>query len=238
MGEATREWVAEVDRRLREVFGVPRRRGRDPVGQLVATMLSQATTDTQTGRSYDRLRARWPTWEAVRDAPVPAIEREIRASGLSRQKAPRIKGALKDITAERGRLELDFLNELPLEDAYHWLLQIHGVGPKTASIVLLFTFARPVFPVDTHIHRIARRLGWIPPKASAERAHELLKPLIPRGGGYRLHVNLIRHGREICIARLPRCEVCPLTDVCDYYAHVRETGLKQSTPLGHKQSKR
>jgi endonuclease-3 len=199
------------------MYGEPRRRGRDAVSQLVGTMLSQATTDTQTARSFESLRRRFPTWELVRDAPVSEIAKQIRASGLSRQKAPRIKAALQYITRKRGKIELNFLKRLPDEEAYGWLTQIKGVGSKTASIVLLFVFHKPLFPVDTHIHRITRRLGWVPQKASADRAHEILQPLIPEEAGYRLHVNLIRFGREICLARAPRCEVCPLTDLCEYY---------------------
>lgn len=228
MSKATPVMIAEVDRRLTQVFGVPRRRGRDPVGQLVATMLSQATTDTQTARSFDKLVSRFPTWEQVRDAPVARIAEQIKSSGLSQQKAPRIKAALQHITRERGRIELDFLETLPFDQAYHWLRGIHGVGPKTASIVLLFTFRKPFFPVDTHIHRIARRLGWIPPNASAEYAHQVLQPLIPRGAHYRLHVNLIRHGREICIARMPRCEMCPLTDLCEYYWQTQQESIRRA----------
>lgn len=211
--------IGLVDSRLKEIYGTPRRRDRssDPVGQLIGTILSQATTDVQTARSYDNLRRRFPTWEQVRDAPVSAIARQIRSSGLSKQKAPRIKAALQDIGKERGRIELNFLKDLPAQDAKKWLMQIPGVGPKTASIVLLFTFRKRLFPVDTHIHRIARRLGWVPQNASAEKTHEILEPLIPDRIHYRLHINLIRLGREICIARTPRCEICPLSDLCQYY---------------------
>ncbi|HZQ05443.1 MAG TPA: endonuclease III [Anaerolineae bacterium] len=217
MSDATPSVIAKVDRRLKQVFGSPRSRDRDAVSQLVATMLSQATTDTQTARSFEKLRQRFPTWEQVRDAPASQIAKQIQASGLSRQKAPRIKAALQHITRERGKIELDFLETIPLDEGYRWLMSIKGVGPKTASIVMLFTFRKPFFPVDTHIHRIAKRLGWVPQNASAEQTHQILQPLIPRQAHYRLHVNLIRHGREICIARLPRCEICPLTDLCDYY---------------------
>jgi endonuclease-3 len=199
------------------MYGEPRGRGRDPVSQLIATMLSQATTDTQTARSFENLRRRFPTWEEVRDAPAAEIAKQIKGSGLSKQKAPRIKSALQHITRERGKIELNFLKRMPDEEAYRWLTRIKGVGSKTASIVLLFAFHRPLFPVDTHIHRITRRLGWVPQNASADKAHGILQPLIPDEAHYRLHVNLIRFGREICIARLPRCEVCPLTDLCEYY---------------------
>lgn len=209
--------IAQVDSRLVQAFGTPRRRDRDPVSQLVATILSQATTDTQTARSFEKLRLRFPTWEQVRDSPASEIIRQIKSSGLSKQKAPRIKAALQHITRERGKIELDFLSNLPRADAYRWLLHINGVGPKTASIVLLFALQKPFFPVDTHIQRITTRLGWAPQKASAEKVHQILQPLIPGRIHYRLHVNLIRLGREICIARLPRCEICPLTDLCEYY---------------------
>lgn len=216
--------VQEADYRLRGMFGVPRRRGRDPVSQLVATILSQATTDLQTARSFEKLRRRYPTWEQVRDARAGEIARQIKGSGLSRQKAPRIKAALQDITHERGRIELDFIKALPVPEAFRWLTRLKGVGPKTAAIVLLFTFQKPVFPVDTHIHRIARRLGWVPHNASAEKTHQIVQPLVPRRAHYRLHVNLIRFGREICIARMPRCEICPLTDLCEYYRNVHGEG--------------
>ncbi len=209
--------ILEVDRRLKRLYGEPRRRRRDPVGQLIATMLSQATTDVQTARSFAELRRRFPTWEQVRDAPASQIAKAIRSSGLSKQKAPRIKRALQHITLERGRIELNFLKKLPADEARQWLMNIAGVGPKTASIVLLFSFQKPFFPVDTHIFRVTRRLGWIPEKATVEQAHELLAALIPPRLYYRLHLNLIEHGRAICHARAPECERCPLTDWCAYY---------------------
>jgi endonuclease III len=209
--------IRKVDRRLKRIYGEPQNRGRDPVSQLVGTMLSQATTDTQTARSFENLRRRFPTWDQVRDAPVLEIAKQIKSSGLSKQKAPRIKAALHCISQERGKVELNFLKRMPDEEAYRWLTRIKGVGSKTASIVLLFAFRRPLFPVDTHIHRITRRLGWVPQQASAEKAHTILQPLIPQGSHFRLHVNLICFGREICIARSPHCEVCPLTDLCEYY---------------------
>ncbi len=213
--------VAETDVRLRRIYGSPRRREREPVAQLVGTILSQATTDTQTARSFAELRRRFPTWAHVRDGRVTAIAKAIHSSGLSQQKAPRIKKALQHITRERGCIELDFLKSLPVASAREWLMRIGGVGPKTASIVLLFAFNQPVFPVDTHIHRVTGRLGWIPSRASADKAHQLLEPVIPRGAHYRLHVNLIQHGREVCQARRPRCEVCALKDICQYCAHGR-----------------
>ena len=209
--------ILKVDKRLKRLYGEPHRPRRDPVGQLVATMLSQATTDVQTARSFAELRRRLPTWEQVRDAPVSQIAQAIHSSGLSKQKAPRIKQALEHITRQRGRIELGFLKKMPPPEAKRWLTNIAGVGPKTASIVLLFSFNQPFFPVDTHIHRIARRLGWIPQSASTEQAHALLTAAVPPELHYGLHLNLIELGRGICQARRPRCEVCPLTDVCEYY---------------------
>ncbi len=208
--------IAAVDARLRAAYGSPRRRRADPVSELVGTILSQATTDTQTARSFDALRRRFPAWEQVRAAPSAAIARQIRSSGLSRQKAPRIKRALAAIARERGRIELDFLGWMPLDAARNWLLALDGVGPKTASIVLLFALGKPAFPVDTHVSRVTRRLGWAPPKASAEQVHRLLEPLVPPRAHYRLHINLIRHGRAVCKASRPRCDACTLLDMCDY----------------------
>ncbi len=209
--------ILEVDRRLKRRFGEPKRERNDAVSQLVGTMLSQATTDVQTARSFAELRRRFPTWEQVRDAPASQIAQAIRSSGLSKQKAPRIKRALQYITKERGKIDLDFLKKMPVVEAKKWLTQIDGVGPKTASIVLLFTFQQPLFPVDTHVHRVTRRLGWIPGKASAEQAHEILTAAVPPELHYRLHLNLIQLGRQVCDARKPKCEICPLTDLCHYY---------------------
>ncbi len=213
--------VLQVDARLAKLYGEPHRRRMDAVGQLVGTILSQATTDLQTERSFQELRRRFPTWEQVRDAPPHRIAAAIRSSGLSEQKAPRIKAALEHITRERGRIDLNCLKRMPPAEARRWLMDIAGVGPKTASIVLLFTFGLPFFPVDTHILRVTKRLGWIPENANADKAHDLLAALVPPRLYYRLHLNIIAHGRAICKAGRPRCEVCPLTDLCRYYAEVR-----------------
>lgn len=212
--------ILKADQRLKRVYGEPRRPRRDPVSQLVATMLSQATTDVQTARSFAELRRRFPTWEQVQDAPASQIAKAIRSSGLSKQKAPRIKQALQHITRERGRIELHFLKKMPADEARQWLMRIAGVGPKTASIVLLFSFQKPLFPVDTHIFRVTKRLGWVPENATAEKAHEILGAAVPPKLHYRFHLNLIQFGREICQARKPKCEVCPLMDSCEYYQNI------------------
>ncbi len=217
MNSPTTTEILQVDRRLKRMFGEPRHSRRDPVAQLVITMLSQATTDVQTDRSFAELRRKFPTWEQVRDAPAASIAVAIRSSGLSKQKAPRIKKALQHITRERGRIDLRFLKRLPPDEARQWLTNIAGVGPKTAAIVLLFSLGKPFFPVDTHIYRVTGRLGWIPRTASVEKAHEILGALVPPRLYFRLHLNLIQLGRQICHARGPECDKCPLRDLCAYY---------------------
>lgn len=142
---------------------------------------------------------------------------------MAQEKALYIKNALEFIERERGTITLDFLNALPVDDARKWLMQMRGVGPKTASIVLLFAQKRAVFPVDTHVHRVTRRLGWISEKTTAGQAHEILEAVVPRRMYYRLHINLIRLGREICRAQRPKCEICPLNDMCAFYVSARRS---------------
>ncbi len=209
----------EVHRRLLQTYGEPERRSnRDAISVLVSTIISQNTNDRLRDRAFDQLREQFPTWEQVRDAPEEAIAEAIRIGGLSGQKARSIKAALQHISETRGGLTLDFLKEMPLEEARQWLLSLDGVGPKTAAIVLLFALDMPAFPVDTHVYRVSRRLGLIPPNASREKAHVLLEALLPEAVYYPFHINLIRHGRAVCHARNPRCDACPLRDLCDYYA--------------------
>jgi endonuclease-3 len=208
-----------VHQALMDVYGRPQWRPHlDPISEMVSTILSQNTSDVNRDRAFNRLRARFATWEVVRDAPVEAIEEAIRPAGLAQQKAPRIKGALRFIGQERGELSLDFLKDLPIDQAKAWLTQIKGIGPKTAAIILLFSLGMPAFPVDTHVHRVSRRLGLIGPKVSAEKAHDFLEDLLPADLYYPFHLNVIRHGREICNARHPKCEICPLQTLCDYYS--------------------
>jgi len=217
--QSLRRQILSAHRLLIRLYGEPKRRlrPRDALSQLIVTILSQNTTDVNTDRAYANLRARFPTWETLRDATPRAVVRAIRSAGLANTKAPRIQAILRQLTRERGALSLDFLRRMPVEQAKAYLLRLKGVGPKTASIVLLFTFGKPAFPVDTHIFRVTKRLGWIPERASREQAHTILEEMIPAELYYPLHLNLIQHGRTICKARRPRCEVCPLTDVCDYY---------------------
>lgn len=191
---------------------------RDPVAVLVSTILSQNTNDSNRDRAYERLRERFPTWKAVLDAPAENLIDAIRPAGLAPTKAPRIQETLRRILAERGDFSLDFLAQLPLEEARAWLLSIPGIGPKTAAIVLLFAFGRPAFPVDTHIHRVTRRLGLIPSRATREQAHQILEALIPPELYYSLHLNLISLGRDVCHPRNPECARCVLRDECEFYA--------------------
>ena len=165
---------------------------------------------------FDRLRERLPTWEEVRDAEPEVVVEAIRPAGLANQKGPRIQEALRIITQERGELSLDFLADWPLEDAKAWLTSMKGVGPKTAAIVLLFSLGRPAFPVDTHVHRVTKRLGLIGPRVSREKAHAELEALVMPDDYYPFHLNVIRHGREVCSSRKPRCQECLLSDLCDF----------------------
>ena len=216
--DARREQYAAVFRILAEVYGQPLWRSHGPpLDELIYTILSQATADVNTARAYAELTARFPDWPSVMDAPTEAVSAAIRSAGLSNLKGPRIQNALRHILRERGELSLDFLADLPLDEALAWLTAIDGVGPKTAAIVLLFSLGRPAFPVDTHVHRVSLRLGLLPPRTNAVKAHDLLAALGPPPTYYAMHINLIRHGREICRARTPLCHICPLPDLCDYY---------------------
>jgi len=204
-----------IHHRLAERYGERLQRSHpDPVEELVSAILSQNTNDRNRDRAFECLRERLPTWEAVRDAPVGEVEEAIRPAGLSRIKAPRIQAVLHRISEERGELSLHFLASLPLEEARQWLTAMDGVGLKTAAIVLLFAFGRPAFPVDTHIHRVGKRLGLIPPATTREKAHTLLEQLLPPEVYYPLHLNLIAHGRETCHPRRPACSRCLLLDLC------------------------
>jgi endonuclease-3 len=207
-----------VHRRLLQLYGEPQwRRPLPPLDELISTILSQNTNDLNRDRAFEALRSRFPTWEAVRDAPLQDVAAAIRPAGLANQKAPRIRAVLRAITAERGNLDLEFLRHLPTAEARDWLLRFKGVGPKTASIVLLFSLGHPAFPVDTHIHRVSGRLGLRPERMTAEAAHDYLARLFPPEAYRAAHLNLIRLGRETCYARRPACERCPLRDVCAYY---------------------
>jgi len=219
--EMLREKYDAVFRILNETYGRPVWRSfGPPLDVLVGTILSQATSDINSGRAMVELTTRFPDWESVMNAPPDAVIAAIRSSGLANMKGPRIQNALRYIYRERGELSLDFLADLTPAEALSWLTAIDGVGPKTASIVLLFSLGRNAFPVDTHVHRVTGRLGLIPLRMSAEKAHVFLAELGAPETYYPFHMNLIRHGREICHARRPECPICPLKDLCDYYRDV------------------
>jgi endonuclease-3 len=214
--------ILEIHHRLSARYGEPQRASdKGAVAQLVNTILSQNTNDRNRDLAYEALRERFPTWEAVRDAPEEEVIEAIRPAGLAPSKGPRIQGALREITRTQGEITLDFLREVSLEEAREWLLAIKGVGPKTAAIVLLFALERPAFPVDTHVHRVSRRLGLIPPETSREKAHTLLEARVPEELYYPFHIELIHHGREICRARSPEHAACELQDLCDYYQELK-----------------
>jgi endonuclease-3 len=216
------EKIDPIYHALLRVYGQPTWRPHNPpLDELVLTILSQHTSDLNSGRAFAQLQAALPTWEAVRDAPVAAIAAAIQSGGLAQMKAPRIKAILQRIWDERGSFDLDFLKTIPLDEARAWLAALPGVGPKTAACVLLFACGRPAMPVDTHVHRVSRRLGLVPDRATAEQAHVLLEALVPPEWYYAFHLNVIKHGREVCKAPRPRCEICVLTQWCDYYKGVR-----------------
>jgi endonuclease-3 len=209
--------AAQVHHRLLAAYGPPDWRPTNPaVDELILTILSQNTSDLNSGRAFAALKARYPDWQAVLDAPVDELADTIRSGGLAPQKAPRIQAALRRILAERGEFSLDFLANMPTEEAMAWLTSIGGVGHKTASIVLLFCFGQPAFPVDTHITRVTRRLGFVDPNATPEKISALWSSLVAAEWYFPLHLNLIRHGREVCRAPTPRCAACVLLDICRY----------------------
>lgn len=209
-----------VHQRLIEFYGEPTWRNPLPaLDELVSTILSQNTNDTNRDRAFQALTKRFDTWEAVRDAPVADVIEAIRPAGLANQKGPRIQNILRQITDMCGGLNLEFLNSMPPDEVRNWLMQFKGVGPKTAAIVMQFSLEMPAFPVDTHVYRVTGRLGLRPQKMSPDQAHQYLEEQLPPETYYAAHLNLIRLGREICHARQPNCPNCPLKDLCEYYTN-------------------
>jgi endonuclease III len=212
---ATPRRVRAITRRLERRFGelVPPR-ASDPLDELILTVLSQHTSDVNADRAFASLRAAYPTWDAVVAAPEASLADTIRSGGLANTKAPRIQAILREVHDREHAFDLSRLRDLPDAEARAYLTSLPGIGPKTAAVVLSFALGRDAIPVDTHVHRVARRLGLVPPEATAEQADRLLHDLVPDGLRTRLHVGLIRLGREICKAPTPRCNVCPLKDLC------------------------
>lgn len=217
-GDALREKTARVCDRLDAEYGTLEWRSHGkPLDALVQTILSQATSDTNSDRAFDGLRRAFPDWDTARTAPAPAIADAIRSGGLADAKAPRIKAVLEEIHAKTGATDLEFLRGMTTEEGRAYLLGFHGVGPKTMACVMMFSLCRPVLPVDTHVFRVSHRLGLIAQKIGADKAHAALEALVPPERVYAFHVHMIRHGRRVCVAQKPRCGVCPLQKECDYY---------------------
>lgn len=207
---------ADVVRLLSPLYGRPEwTPHHDPMTELVLTILSQNTSDTNSGRAFMRLMERFPGWDLVREAPVDEIEAAIQVGGLAHTKAPRIQAVVEEVGRRTGgTYDLIFLAGMSLEESKAWLRSLGGVGPKTAACVLMFALGKPALPVDTHVHRVALRLGIIPGKATAEQAHDLLEAMLPPEEVYPFHVLLIKHGRRLCAARNPSCLQCPLLPDC------------------------
>ncbi|MFW9789378.1 MAG: endonuclease III domain-containing protein [Candidatus Thorarchaeota archaeon] len=192
-----------------------------PLDELVMTILSQHTNDVNMLRAYEALKERFSSWEEVLEAPQDEVALFIKSSGMYNLKAKRIQTALREIKERVGRLDLSHLATMELGAAKKWLTSLHGVGPKTAAIVLLFSFERPVLPVDTHVWRVTKRLGLIGAKVSREKAHVLLEQIMPSSCIPSLNKNLVRHGREVCRAQNPKCDECFLSHLCNYYESLK-----------------
>ena len=192
----------------------PQRPSGAPMTELVLTLLSQHTSDHNSGQAMHRLLARFPGWDAVIAAPTAAVEEAIRPGGLAPTKAPRLQALLEELKRRSPDFDLHELETMPLAEAKAWLRSLPGVGPKTAACVLLFALARPALPVDTHVERVARRLGLVPRKTSTERTHDRLEAMLEPDQVYPFHIDLIQHGRRTCHARSPQCERCPLLERC------------------------
>ena len=186
----------------------------DPASELVSTILSQHTSDVNSHRAFASLMSTFGSLKAVAEAPVEQIEQAIRMGGLAKSKAPRIKAVLNQVEEEVGSFDLSFLGEMPLSEAKAWLRKLPGVGPKTAAIILCFSLGLPAMPVDTHIYRVSKRLGLIGAKVTAEKAHDILEPMVAADDVFAFHVYLIRHGRQVCKAQRPLCDRCVLASAC------------------------
>jgi endonuclease-3 len=212
------EKIRRVIQLLKHEYGEHRYTARvDPLDILVETILSQNTTDKNSSRAFNSLQKEFPRWEILLKADPRKIQRVIHSGGLPGIKARRIKHVLSEIKRRRGKLELDFLRDMSADEAMEFLRSIKGIGPKTASVLLIFRFNKPVMPLDTHNLRVAKRLGIIPQKMSPEKAHELMNRLVPDEEKKSLHINFILHGRKICTARKPKHKLCILKELCDYY---------------------
>ena len=209
--------VGKINRLLEKQYGVPRRAGRrNSLDILIETILSQNTNDQNRDKAYQRLKARFSRWEDALHGKTKSIVSAIQPGGLAEQKARRIRDILQWIKKRQGRLSLSFLRKMDSEEIRKTMGGLKGIGPKTLHCLLLFGLGREAFPVDTHIHRIGKRLGFIPEQMSAEKAHLWMRELVPKGKSWSLHLNLIRLGREVCKARAPNCDICFVKKECLY----------------------
>jgi len=203
---------------LLELYGAqPWQRQQDGMDELVSCILSQNTNDDNRDRAFACLKRAYADWAAVHRADTQGLEDVIRPAGLAKQKAPNIQAALQAIHDHAGSYNIDFLDDMRLDDAKAWLMSLRGVGPKTAAIVLCFAYNRPAFPVDTHIHRVSKRLGLLPEKLSANDAHPVMEAIVPPSETYQFHLHLIFHGRATCRARKPDCQRCRIRRHCEAY---------------------
>jgi len=221
--EQARQKYPTVAAELEARYGRKTFKPHDGMDELVSCILSQSTTDANRDRGFEALQARYADWAAVHHAPTEEVIDTIRPAGLANSKGPRIQQALAQIYAERGEYNIDFLQEMTPDEAKAWLTRLPGVGPKTAAIVLCFGYGMPAFPVDTHVHRVGKRIGFLPEKISADDAHPMMEAIVPPEEYYAFHLQMIYHGRAVCQARRPLCEQCPITAVCDYYQQTSRT---------------
>jgi endonuclease-3 len=228
---------ATVQELLESTYG-PRflRPSNEPLTELISTILSQNTSDTNTARAFRSLREAFPTWAAIRRAETADVIAAIRSGGLANRKAPRIQGVLHEIHERLGSEDLGPLRELPLDDAKRWLTSLHGVGSKTAACVLLFGLGRPAMPVDTHVHRVSLRLGLVPAKTSPEATATYLEHMLGDDSQaiYAFHMETINHGRSLCRALRPACGDCPLREHCNYFQDHRH--VHSTSASGHAQT--
>ncbi|QBD82277.1 endonuclease III [Ktedonosporobacter rubrisoli] len=227
--EALKAKAAEVTERLTEAYGELPFSPKDPMSQLVDILLSHRTRDEQTAAAYANLLEVFGSWEGVRDAPTDQVQAAIANVNWPEVKVPRLQAVMRQITEERGNLDLNFLCELPVNEAATWLNRFEGVGPKTTACVLLFSCKLPLLPVDVHVHRVSGRLGLIGKKVSADAAHSLLQALLPQDSRsiYDFHKALLRHGQRVCVFERPRCKKCVITDLCNYYKTVVQPGMQK-----------
>lgn len=215
--------MAAVHARLLEAFGEPQwHEYLPPVDELVCTILSQNTNDINRDKAFRELKETYRSWEEVRDADPKELQEVIRIAGLAAQKGPNIQSALQAISEKRGEISLDWLREKSVDEARDWLISLKGVGPKTAAIVLVFALDMPAFPVDTHIYRVSGRIGLRPPKLNVEKTHQYLEMIGEPTTFKDLHLNIISLGRSYCQARKPKCQHCPVLELCDFTEKVLE----------------